>query len=223
MLITSDDIYHSGNIFDYLKRNQDLLALKPLNFEPEQTILHQGQENDVALFIVDGTISLSRQTEHGRRYQIGTFKHNGFLGLMELFSGKSCFYSVYAKSSCQAYVFNGKKFTQLVYQTPELSAFVFKHITTKWYLSVDRMTRNILHSIKYCVIDDLLTFDVENPGKAFEINKSLECERLGTTLRVYNRILRQLQDVEAIDVERRAIKVINREVLEQEFEKEIDK
>ncbi|MGF1703688.1 Crp/Fnr family transcriptional regulator [Photobacterium makurazakiensis] len=223
MHITSHDIYHSENILDYLKENQSLLSLKSIKIDKGQSIMTQGQHSDTVFFIVKGTISLSRQTSHGRRYQIGTYAHNGFLGLMELFSEKSGFYSVYAETTCDAYLIDGKAFTQQIYQTPKLAEYIFKHITTKWYLSVERMTRSILHSIKYCIIDDLLDFDRNNPDEKYIINKSLECERLGTTVRVYSRILKQLHDAGAIIVERRHIRVINRKILEQEFDVELDK
>ncbi|PSW20160.1 Crp/Fnr family transcriptional regulator [Photobacterium sanctipauli] len=223
MHVTSNDIYHSENILDYLKQQQKDLSLKQVHFNKGQTIFTQGQTVTAIYFILDGTISLNRQTVHGRRYQLGTFKHNGFLGLMELFSERDCFYSVKAEVDCEVYAVDGKRFCQLIYQTPKLAEFIFKHISTKWYLSVERMTRNILHSIKYCIIDDLLTFNHEQPDDTYVINKSLECERLGTTLRVYNRILKQLQDAGAIVVHRRSIEIVDRQVLQAEFEAEIEK
>ena len=223
MLVTSEDIYDTQSLIDYLKRHQESLLLKPAHFKKNHTLLTQGQHVEQVLFILEGEISLHRQTVHGRRFQLGTYKHNGFLGLMELFSEKPCFYTVCANSECTGYLFDSKQLTQLIYQTPELAKFVFKHITSKWYLSVEKMTRNILHTIKYCVIDELLSFDTQQPGEKLSINKTLESERLGTSIRVYNRIIKQLQVEGAIEVGRNYIQVSDRALLQQILEKEIDK
>ncbi|MGF1734552.1 Crp/Fnr family transcriptional regulator [Photobacterium satsumensis] len=223
MLVTSEDVYDTKTLIDYLSRHQDSITLKPAHFDKDQTLMTQGQHVEQILFILDGDISLHRQTVHGRRFQLGTYKHNGFLGLMELFSEKPCFYTVCANSTCTGYLLDTKQFTQLIYQTPELAKFVFKHITSKWYLSVEKMTRNILHTIKYCVIDELLLFDEQQPGEKLYINKTLESERLGTSIRVYNRIIKQLQVDGAIEVGRNYIQVSNRALLEEILDMEIDK
>lgn len=223
MLVTSEDVYDTKTLIDYLSRHQDSITLKPVRLEKNQTLLTQGQQVEQLLFILDGEISLHRQTVHGRRFQLGTYKHNGFIGLMELFSEKTCFYTVCANSMCTGYLLDTKQFTQLIYQTPELAKFVFKHITSKWYLSVEKMTRNILHTIKFCVIDELLSFDELTPGERLYINKTLESERLGTSIRVYNRIIKQLQVDGAVEVGRNFIQVTNRELLEEILEMEIDK
>ncbi|MGR5062862.1 Crp/Fnr family transcriptional regulator [Photobacterium sp. DNB22_13_2] len=223
MLVTSEDIYDTKTLIRYLNQHQDKITVKPARFEKDQILLSQGQQVDQLLFILEGEISLNRQTVHGRRFQLGTYKHNGFIGLMELFSEKPCFYTVCANSECTGYLFDTKQFTQLIYQTPELAKFVFKHITSKWYLSVEKMTRNILHTIKYCVIEELLSFDEQNPGEKLYINKTLESERLGTSIRVYNRIIKQLQVEGAIEVGRNFILVCNRELLKEVLDKEIDK
>ncbi|MCQ1058850.1 Crp/Fnr family transcriptional regulator [Photobacterium sp. DNB23_23_1] len=223
MLVTSEDIYDTKTLINYLNQHQDKITVKPARFEKGQILLSQGQQVEQLLFILEGEISLNRQTVHGRRFQLGTYKHNGFIGLMELFSEKPCFYTVYANTECTGYHLDTKQFTQLIYQTPELAKFVFKHITSKWYLSVEKMTRNILHTIKYCVIDELLSFDEQNPGEKLYINKTLESERIGTSIRVYNRVIKQLQVEDAIDVGRNFIRVRNRSLLTEILEREIDK
>ncbi|PSU13359.1 Crp/Fnr family transcriptional regulator [Photobacterium gaetbulicola] len=223
MLVTSEDIYDTKSLIDYLDRHQDSLAIKPVHFEKGHTLLTQGQQVEQVLFILEGGIVLHRQTVHGRRFQLGTYQYNGFLGLMELFSEKPCFYTVCASSKCRGYLFDAKQLTQLIYHTPELAKFVFKHITSKWYLSVEKMTRNMLHTIKYCVIDELLAFDEQQPGEKLFINKTLESERLGTSIRVYNRIIKQLQVDGAIEVGRNFVRVSERGLLEEIMEKEIDK
>ncbi|ROV57961.1 Crp/Fnr family transcriptional regulator [Vibrio ponticus] len=223
MLTIDSDIYHSDQILALLQTNAHSLKFRQTRLCKAQKVMNQGDNIDDVLFIIQGTISLSRTSKSGRRYQLGSFKHNGFLGLMELFSGKPCFYSVTADSECQAYILDGKAFHNLVCHNPHLAAHTFKHLTSKWYLSVERMTRNILHSITYCVADDLLNFIAQNPNQAYVINKSLECERLGTSLRVYNRILKQLELRGAIKVQRKQIDILNSEVLVQVLNEEADK
>lgn len=223
MLVTNDDIYHTDEIFDYLDKNKEKLNLRSHVVPKGQHIFEQGQTIRDILFIRKGSISLHRNSVHGRRYQVGTFTHNGFLGLMELFSTKPCFYTVIAESDVDAFVVDGPAFADLVIHSPELSAHTFKHLTSKWYLSIERMTRNILHSISYCVIDDLLLFSENNPGQNYIVNKSLESERLGTNLRVYNRILKQLSEHGAIKVERKYIQILNIEALKEQLEKEADR
>jgi len=220
MLITDDDIYHTGGILDYINENKKILNCRSLQISAGQHIYKQGQDIENILFITQGLISLHRSSVHGRRYQLGTFAHNGSLGLMELFSAQPCFYTVIAESDINAYIVNASAFSTLVYNTPELAACTFKHLTSKWYLSVERMTRNILHSIKFCVIDDLLQFAKSNPEQEYKINKSLECERLGTTIRVYNRILKRLSGIGAITVNRRHIEIIDTQKLQQELTQE---
>ena len=222
MLITDEDIYHSAKILNFVTQNQKSLSFRKHSIKQSETILKQGQSIKDIIFITKGTISLYRSAIHGKRYQLGTFTHNGFLGLMELFSGKSCFYTVQAETDCEIYMINGTAFTDMVYHTPELAAHTFKHLTSKWYLSVERMTRNILHSISYCVIDDLLNFAKQNPNEKYIVNKSLECERLGTSLRVYNRILKQLNDIDAIEVSRKSILILDIDKLKAELEKEAE-
>ncbi|GEM_PF-5254333 len=223
MLITDEDIYHSQKILDFIKENQKELAFRKQQIKQGELLFKQGQQVADVVFIAKGSISLSRSSAQGRRYQLGTFTHNGFLGLMELFSGKNCFYSVQAESECEAFVIDGRAFADLVCRTPELAANTFKHLTSKWYLSVERMTRNILHSISYCIIDDLLQFAERCPAEAYIVNKSLECERLGTSLRVYNRILKHLSDIGAISVSRKGIQIIDIPLLRSERLKEEEK
>jgi len=220
MLITEGDIYHTERIFDYLNKNKDKIKFRTHKINKEEHIFEQGQNINNIIFVLNGTISLHRSSPQGRRYQVGTFNHTGFIGLMEVFSDKTCFYSVIAESDCEVLIIGAKSFVNLVCQTPDLAAITFKHLTTKWYLSTERMTRNILHSLSYCVIDDLLQFAQNNPGKAFIVNKSLECERLGTSLRVYNRILKQLNDIEAIAISREGIQILNVNLLINELNKE---
>ncbi|WP_194435756.1 Crp/Fnr family transcriptional regulator [Vibrio fluminensis] len=223
MLTIDSDIYHSDQILALLQSNAHSLKFRQTRLSKAQKVMNQGDEIGEVLFIIQGTISLSRTSESGHRYQLGSFKHNGFLGLMELFSGKPCFYSVIADSDCQAYILDGKAFHNLVCHTPELAAHTFKHLTSKWYLSVERMTRNILHSITYCVADDLLNYANQTPNQAYVINKSLECERLGTSLRVYNRILKQLELRSAIKVHRKQIEILDTDALKQVLSEEADK
>lgn len=223
MLTIDSDIYHSDQLLAALKNNAQQLKFRQINLSKTQTIMNQGDSSDEVLFIIEGTISLFRTSHSGRRYQLGSFKHNGFLGLMELFSGKSCFYSVVAESDCQAYVLDGKAFHHWVCHDPKLAANTFKHLTSKWYLSVERMTRNILHSITYCVADDLHSFAAQSPNQAYVINKSLECERLGTSLRVYNRILQQLEQRGAIKVQRKQIDILCPQTLKQVMSEEAEK
>ncbi|MBC7002845.1 Crp/Fnr family transcriptional regulator [Photobacterium sp. BZF1] len=223
MLITSEDIYDTNRLIEYISTHHGELLARKTTITEGQTLLNQGQQVDQLIFILSGEISLSRQTIHGRRFQLGTYSHNGFLGLMELFSEKPCFYTVTANTECSGLLFDAKQFTQLIYQTPELAKFVFKHITSKWYLSVEKMTRNMLHTIKYCVIDELLAFDQQQRGEKLIVNKSLESERLGTSIRVYNRIIKQLQVEGAIEVGRNYIQVINRDLLKRILESEVDK
>lgn len=223
MLITEDDIYHTQKILDFVKNNQEALAYRKHTIKKGEIIFKQGQSIRDIIFISEGAISLNRTSVQGRRYQLGVFSHNGFLGLMELFSGKPCFYTVQADTNCEAYVMDGTVFAEMICQTPELAAHTFKHLTSKWYLSIERMTRNILHSMSYCVIDDLLHYAIHNPNKAYVINKSLECERLGTSLRVYNRILKHLSDVGAITVSRKEIEILDIDKLELERKIEAEK
>lgn len=223
MLITDKDIYHSSKILDFITQNQELLSFCQHQIKQGDTVLKQGQDITEIIFVIKGSISLHRSSVQGKRYQIGTFAHNGFLGLMELFSNQTCFYTVEAEQNCNVYTINGSAFMELVCNTPELAAQTFKHLTSKWYLSVERMTRNILHSISYCVIDDLLNFASNNPNQDYVINKSLECERLGTSLRVYNRILKRLSDIGAIKVSRKSIVLHDLVKLRAELEKEADK
>lgn len=223
MLITNEDIYHTSKILDFLTQNQETLSFRKHLIKKGDSIFKQGQTITDVTFIMKGAISLYRTSVHGSRYQLGTFTHNGFLGLMELFSGKDCFYAVQAETDCDVYMVDGAAFSELVCHNPELAAHTFKHLTSKWYLSVERMTRNILHSISYCVIDDLLDFAKQNPHEEYVVNKSLECERLGTSLRVYNRILKRLSDIGAIEVSRKRILLLDLVKLESELEKEADK
>ncbi|KOO15109.1 hypothetical protein AKJ18_08870 [Vibrio xuii] len=223
MLITTTDIYHSDELLDLLNRNEKRLNLRRTRFPQGQTVLRQGEQIEDILFVLQGSVSLYRTSEGGRRYQLGCYKHNGFLGLMELFSAKPCFYSVELESECQAYVMSGAAFHQLVCHDPELASHTFKHLTSKWYLSVERMTRNILHSITYCVVDDLLNFAQHYPGQDYIANKNLECERLGTSLRVYNRILKQLSERGAIRVHRKHIEIMAIEILKQIKDEELEK
>lgn len=223
MLVTQQDIYHSDELLQLLQSNEGKLNLRSTVLQSEKTILHQGEEIEDILFICQGEVSLYRTSEGGRRYQLGCYKHNGFLGLMELFSGKTCFYSVVLESEAQAYIVNGRAFQQLVCETPELAASTFKHLTSKWYLSIERMTRNILHSITYCVVDDLLEHEAQSSGQPYTANKNLECERLGTSLRVYNRILKQLSERGAIRVHRSYLVVLSVSILEQIRLEEVEK
>ena len=223
MLTTDKDIYHTSQILDFFTRNQDQLSVRQHKIKQGETIFKQGQAITEIIFVIKGSISLYRSSVQGKRYQIGTFTHNGFLGLMELFSSRSCFYTVQAEQDCDVYIVDGNAFVEMVCHTPELAAYTFKHLTSKWYLSVERMTRNILHTISYSVIDDLLSFARHNPNQEYTINKSLECERLGTSLRVYNRILKQLSDAGAIEVSRKSIVLLDIGKLEAELEKEADK
>ena len=223
MLITDKDIYHTAKILDFVTQHQKLLSFRQHNIKQGETVLKQGQDVTEIMFVIKGSISLYRNSVQGKRYQLGTFTHNGFLGLMELFSSRSCFYTVQAEQDCDAYIVDGGAFVKIVCNSPELAAHTFKHLTSKWYLSVERMTRNILHSISYNVIDDLLSFARNNPNKEYIINKSLECERLGTSLRVYNRILKRLSDAGAIKVSRKSLVLLDFSKLEAELEKEADK
>ena len=223
MLITDKDIYHTSKILDFVTQNQELLSFRQHNIKQGETVFKQGQDVTEIIFVIKGSISLYRSSVHGKRYQLGTFAHNGFLGLMELFSSRSCFYTVQAEQDCNVYTVDGIAFAEMVCNTPELAAHTFKHLTSKWYLSVERMTRNILHSISYSVIDDLLSFARHNPNQEYSVNKSLECERLGTCLRVYNRILKRLSDAGAIEVSRKSIVLLDIGKLEAELEKEADK
>lgn len=223
MLTTDIDIYHTSQILDFFTQNQEVLSFRQHKIKQGETIFKQGQDITEIMFVIKGSISLYRSSVQGRRYQLGTFTHNGFLGLMELFSSRSCFYTVQAEQDCDVYIVDGGAFVKIVCNSPELAAHTFKHLTSKWYLSVERMTRNILHSISYNVIDDLLSFARHNPNKEYIINKSLECERLGTSLRVYNRILKRLSDAGAIKVSRKSIVLLDLSKLEAELEKEADK
>ncbi len=216
MHVTDDDIYHTADMQVLFEENKQGVVLRQISIKPGQEILVQGQSVKELYFVMSGTISLHRNALQGRRYQVGCFRHNGFLGLMEKFSLQPCFYSVIAETECELYVIDGEKFSQLIYNTPDLAASVFRHITTKWYTSVERMTRHILHTIKYCVIDDLLQFYLSNPNQLYSVNKNVECERLGTSLRVYNRILKQLEETGAIEVAKRDIKLVNLDILQNE-------
>ncbi|UGA56931.1 Crp/Fnr family transcriptional regulator [Vibrio sp. VB16] len=223
MLITEEDIYHTSKILDFVTENQEALSFRRHTIKKGEAIFKQGQAIRDIIFVTDGSISLYRSSVHGRRYQLGTFTHNGFLGLMELFSGNDCFYAVQAESDCDVYMVDGVAFADMICHTPKLAAHTFKHLTSKWYLSIERMTRNILHTMSYCVIDDLLNFANANPKEEYIINKSLECERLGTSLRVYNRILKQLSNIGAISVSRKSIRILDIAKLEAELGKEAEK
>ncbi len=223
MHVTEDDIYHTADIQALFDNNKHKMVLRKISIEEGQEILTQGQAVEDLHFIVSGQISLYRDALQGRRYQLGSFRHNGFLGLMEKFSQQPCFYGVVAAARCDVYVVDGEKFAQLIYNSPDLAASIFRHITLKWYTSVERMTRHILHTIKYCVLDDLVKFYSANPGKLFIVNKNLECERLGTSLRVYNRILKQLQESGAISVSKGHIMLEDLEILKHELILEAEK
>lgn len=217
------DIYHSGDILHYLKSHESALSLRKVTIRCGEPILRQNEDVDDIIFIVEGRIVLNRISDNGRCYQLGSYAHNGFLGLMELFSQKPCFYTVVAESDCEAYIFQGAAFHQLVCTTPALAASTFRHLTSKWYLSVERMTRNILHTIKYCVIDDLLQHHKANGNAQYFVNKSLESERLGTSLRVYNRILKELADSGSIKVERKSVIILDADILCSLHSKEAEK
>ncbi|KII76397.1 Crp/Fnr family transcriptional regulator [Vibrio renipiscarius] len=223
MLTIEQDIYHSGDILRYLQDHDSVLSLRKVKISRGEQILRQNETIEDVIFIVEGEIRLSRVSDNGRCYQLGSYLHNGFLGLMELFSQKPGFYSVVAESDCEAYVFKGRSFHQLVCCSPPLAAITFRHLTSKWYLSVERMTRNILHTIKYCVIDDLMKFHQANGPAPYLINKSLECERLGTSLRVYNRILKELSSCRAIQVDRKSIVILDMDVLRDKRNEEAQK
>ena len=223
MLTIDQDIYHSGDILDYLKSQETALSLRKVKIRRGEPILRQSEAVDDIIFIVEGKIVLNRLSDNGRCYQLGSYLHNGFLGLMELFSQKPCFYTVVAESDCEAYIFQGAAFHQLVCTTPALAASTFRHLTSKWYLSVDRMTRNILHTIKYCVIDDLLHHHQTHGHVHYFVNKSLESERLGTSVRVYNRILKELKDSGAIEVARKSVVILDVETLRALRSKEAQK
>ena len=223
MLSTKGDLYCTFELLEALQSSYIQLEAKEVSIPPGEDIFKQGDSvSNEVYFIIEGTIALYHQKDNGRRFSIGKYENIGFIGLLELFSDKPCFFTVTSETKVRAKVFSANSFKHKIFSSPELSELVLSHITKKWYSALERMTNSIIHPIKYNIVHDLLELEKNNLRDIIIVDKNAESERLGTTLRVYNRVIKELKEKGLISCTGSKLKILNVEGMIQELH-ELDK
>lgn len=219
MLKVDGYTFHTDDFYTVLQTLFESNQLQPSEFPKNTLLAEQGKIAEFCYLITQGDISINTTVNSGRRYQQGYFKNHGLIGAMEISGNIPSLCNVIAETDLVAYRIPYETLLSLVCNNPQAAQLLISHITKKWYSSAGKMIRNILHPIKYNIIFDIIDQYQATGSTEFKINKSKEAERQGTSLRVYNRILNELQNKQIIDYQRSSVIIVDVEKLKAELDR----
>ncbi len=165
--------------------------LKTLHFGPEDVILEQGALNKFACILTSGTAKVIHTTESGIPLHFDTYGPWEMFGELELFQHQPAFCSVLALRNCE------------VIQIPEPSFFAWLESDFRFSLfMMDRLAGKMLHMghlalihVAYPLEYRLLYFlqqEMNARNGSITQTKQTLCEKLGTSPRSLNRVIRSL-------------------------------
>jgi CRP/FNR family transcriptional regulator, putaive post-exponential-phase nitrogen-starvation regulator len=195
--------------------NRDMLrCLQVVQFAPQVEIYSQAAEQIYIYFLVAGKIQVNYAHPNGKLSVLADVLPFAVIGDLELFTYDDIKTNVLTLENTTLLRLEKIFALKYGYDDPRFLRLVIRNLTTKLYGSSLVVTRNALPLVSQFA-DYLLEQPTSTDGKILLEHKRHIANKLGATIRHFNRILKKLQTENIIQLSGNTLEILDRERLEQ--------
>ncbi|KAA3436912.1 Crp/Fnr family transcriptional regulator [Rufibacter hautae] len=205
-------------ITSFLQTNGTLLAhyqIKEVQLKAEDILLKQGTAPKGVYILASGLVKVTRTTAAGQVFTLGVFGPGEVEGDVEALMHMPHFCTVQALTACRLYHLTSEVFLEMLAQEQEFNLLMHRSMASKMLntsLQSSIQNTNRLYFTLLIVLRELSRLN------ELQISKPLLTELLGTSQRNLNRLLRQLEEENLIQVKGTLVTHLDRLRIEKRIE-----
>ncbi len=196
------------------------------SYEEGDIVCEQDEVYDYFFIILEGQASVYRMAESGKRYIQSIYGKGEYFGELEIFGRYPFICAIEAVTPLHIMCLPRDSFMRWIRQDHEFLLYITRTLCDSFYELSKKTAEDMLYSLTYRVCRYFVgkiagQRALEQPAR-ISTNKRLLSELFGVTQRSVNRVLRELQDEQLIEVQHDSILVLNPVGLEEKAERERD-
>ncbi|WP_210465853.1 Crp/Fnr family transcriptional regulator [Rufibacter roseolus] len=205
-------------ITSFLHGNGALLAqyqIREVQLAAQDVLLKQGTAPKGVYILTSGLVKVTRTTAAGQVFTLGVFGPGEVEGDVEALMHMPHFCTVQALTACRFYHINSDVFLKMLAREEEFNLLMHRSMASKMLntsLQSSIQNTNRLYFTLLIVLRELSRLN------ELQISKPLLTELLGTSQRNLNRLLRQLEEENLIQVKGTLVASIDRQKIEKRIE-----
>ena len=210
-----DTVMFSGLSPQVLQKMTNMVV--KLNLQNGQVLFQQGQDFHYFYFVEKGLIKLSRFSEEGDEKVIEVIKPGFYFAEALVFMSSSQYpVQAVALNETTVYAIEAKKYVSVLRQSPDACFQLLGMMSRRIHQLVQDIDKLSLHSTKSRLASYLLRCCEENQGSdcfCLDMPKSTLASRLNMKPETFSRALNFFHQQGCIDVEKREIRILDKDVL----------
>lgn len=218
----NDVIQTNKRIANMLKNcpEETLEKWKITHYPKHKIICHQGEVYDRFYIIVDGLASIFIMAENGKKYIQSIYKKGDYFGELEIFNSHPYICSIEALTELTVMSLEKSHFLNWIKKDKDFLLYLTRTLCNSFYKLSQKAGEDLLYSLKYRICNHLMFCVEKGEKKPFGIKVKIPKKQLSQLLvvtpRSINRILKQLEQREIIEVYNDSIIVKDVERLKEE-------
>lgn len=177
-------------------------------------VLEQGKQQDFFFIVVSGIFDIYIISENGKKYLMKTYNKGTYIGELEIFDDKPYVSQVEAKSDAKLIEIKRVDFLKWIESDRNFSQYIIKTLCRSTYTLCENVGNNTLYTLKQRICQYLIDNIEKNKSSKNVVLKTDSLgEQMAVTQRSINRVLKQLKEINAIDIKNSSIVVKNYELL----------
>jgi len=168
-------------------------------FQPDQYLLHQGQQITELYWVDIGQFSIVYTAQNARRYSLGlNFVDNHLFGEDEFLTSSPCQFDVQASEVIEAKIIPISIMMEILQQDPKIAIWLSSSMSQRYQDGMANTMNRFLHPLLFNVAWDIYQRHIGTKPAVNFSQMYKEAERFGTSERVYRRVVIQLIEMQLI-------------------------
>ena len=173
-------------------------------YEEEEFVLEQGDKQESFYIIVEGNFDIYTVSESGKKYLMQTYTNGDYIGELEIFDNKPYVASVKAISNSKLIEVKRNDFLKWMNMDNNFSQYLMRTLCRSTYVLCENTSNNTLYTLRQRICQYLID-SINKSCKSDEFYIKIKTDNLGdkmgVTQRSINRVLKQLKENGAIDIQ----------------------
>ncbi len=205
---------------DTIEINEYILK-SPLEFQQKWTLHHHdagkiicdvGEPYPYFFVIVSGHANIQHTSEKGKTYSQSIYGEGTYFGELEIFNGKPFVCNIEAITDVTLIRLERDSFLGWIKRDNDFLYYLMKTLCDSSYFLSLKASQDTLYSLTFRICDYLIECkenDLSNQHASVYLSKKYLSEKFVVTKRSINRVLKELQDKDLIEIKDVYIEVIN--------------
>ncbi|WP_459212376.1 Crp/Fnr family transcriptional regulator [Aquimarina rhabdastrellae] len=201
MIKTNSSLLNYTDALYATHRFKDRIVKK--SFYKNDILLYKDDRIDYVYIIINGLSKCFITEENGKDYVLEFLGKGEIIGEVEFLLNQSTLSTIEAISDVEVYCITQDLFSSLLYTEKEFTSIILKTLAHRVYSTASKASYQQLYPLKYSVIKIILELTAINE----QFSKYDLASYLGISIRVLNRIIKELIDTDMILLQHKNILV----------------